>query len=250
MFCGSFCRNQNILKIKKDAIYQNFASFYGKVFLRIRLGYVIKQMNFVLWRIKYMKKITLLVSLLLVFAFISVKAQTEISPEKQKAIKELSTIMSANNTAEDLAKAMSAQFNSMHAEIVKSIVERRTDLTQEERNSLEKNLIDEALTSANRFQNKLFEKLDYNALMDEIIFNVYDKYYSLEEINDLIVFYKTPTGQKSLKVMQPLIIETMQLTQAKLVPKLLTVMQELREEHSQQITKKVDEMKPRKKKSK
>jgi uncharacterized protein len=196
-----------------------------------------------------MKKIMLLVSLMLVFAFSSANAQTEIAPEKAKAIKELNSLMSANNSAEDLAKAMMGQFDSIQTDIVKSLLDARTDLTLEERLAMEKTLIIDAKSSAEKFQTRLFEKLDYNAIMDGIIVTIYDKYYTLDEINDLIAFYKTPTGKKTLKVMQPIMVETIQLTQAKLVPKMLTVMQELREERTQQIAKKVDEMKPRKSKN-
>jgi uncharacterized protein len=196
-----------------------------------------------------MKKFTLSVSLILTFAFISVNAQTTISPEKQKAIQELSSLISADNAAEDLAKAIMSQLNKMQPEIVKSILDGRTDLTREEKEALEKTLIADALVSAEKFQTKLFEKLDYNAVMSEILIGIYDKYYSLEEINDLIVFYRTPTGQKTLKNIQPIMQETMQLTQAKLMPKLLVVIEELRNERREQTAKRADELKPRKSKA-
>jgi uncharacterized protein len=196
-----------------------------------------------------MKKITLLVSMILAFAFISANAQTEISPEKQKAIKELSTLINADNNPEAIAKAMMGQFNSIRTDIVKGIINERNDLTIEEKNALERTLISDTKSANQKFQNRLFEKLEFNALMDDIATTVYDKYYTLEEINDLIAFYRTPTGQKSIKVMQPLMLETMQITQAKLVPKLITVMQELKEEQRQELAKKADELKPRRKKT-
>ncbi len=196
-----------------------------------------------------MKKFTILVSIILAFAFISANAQTDVSPEKQKAIKELSAIINADNKPEELAKAMMGQFNSIQNDLVKGIINDRNDLTIEEKNALEKTLITDAKSATQKFQNRLFEKLEYSSMMEEIMTTVYDKYYTLEELNDLIAFYRTSTGQKSLKVMQPLMLETMQLTQAKLVPKIITAMQEIKEEQREALAKKADELKPRKKKT-
>jgi uncharacterized protein len=199
--------------------------------------------------VQKMKKITLLVSMILAFAFISANAQTEVSPEKQKAIKELSSLINADNKPEEMAKAMMGQFNSIQKDLVKGIINERNDLTVEERNELEKKLISDTQSATQKIQKRLFEKLEYNSMMEEIMTTVYDKYYTTEEINDLIAFYRTTTGQKALKVMQPLMLETMQITQAKLVPKVITVMQELREEQRLELAKRADELKPRRKKT-
>ena len=86
--------------------------------------------------------------------------------------------------------------------------------------------------------------------MDEIMTALYDKYYTLEEINDLTAFYKSPTGQKTLKTMQPLMLDTLKLTQEKIIPKMISVMQEIREEQRREMAKKADEIMPRKKKQK
>jgi len=43
----------------------------------------------------------------------------------------------------------------------------------------------------------------------EILIKKYDKYYSLNEINDLIVFYKTKTGKRVVKVSKKMMLETL-----------------------------------------
>jgi uncharacterized protein len=196
-----------------------------------------------------MKKIIVLVLTVLVFAFISANAQTDIAPEKVKAIKELSALVNANNRSEEMAKAMMGQFNSIQADVVKAIINERDDLTIEEKDGLEKALITDTKSATQKLQNRLFEKLEYNSMIEEVMATVYDKYYTLEEINDLITFYKTPTGQKALKVMQPLMLETMQITQSKLIPKVITAMQELKEEQRNELAKRANELKPRKSKN-
>ncbi len=195
-----------------------------------------------------MKKITLLVAVIMLFAFQAVKAQNEISPEKRQAIKDLISLINKDNKSEDLFKAMMFQMEEMNVEIIKTILDERTDLTQAERKNLEKQLIENYSSQTKNFQDRLMQKLDYNSMTEEIMTTVYDKYYTLEEINDLIIFYKSPTGQKTLKTMQPLMIDTLKLTQEKLGPKIISVIQEIREEQKREIAKKAEEIMPRKQK--
>lgn len=42
---------------------------------------------------------------------------------------------------------------------------------------------------------------------------IYDKYYSAQDIKDLIAFYKTPIGQKSVGIAPKIAIESMQIGQ-------------------------------------
>lgn len=195
-----------------------------------------------------MKKITLLVAIIMLFAFQAVKAQNEISPEKRQAIKDLISLINKDNNSEDLFRAMMSQMEGMNVEIIKTILDERMDLTQAERKNLEKQLTENYSNQSKNFQDRLMQKLDYNSMTEEIMTTVYDKYYTLEEINDLIVFYKSPTGQKTLKTMQPLMVDTLKLTQEKLGPKIISVIQEIREEQKLEIAKKAEEIMPRKQK--
>ncbi|HMS43852.1 MAG TPA: DUF2059 domain-containing protein [Pyrinomonadaceae bacterium] len=196
-----------------------------------------------------MKKITLLIAVVMLFAFQTIKAQNEISAEKRQAIKDLIALINKDNNSEELFRVLMTQMEESNAEIIKTILDERTDLTQAERKDLEKQLVDNYKNQSKVFQDKLMQKLDYNAMTEEIMTTVYDKYYTLEEINDLIVFYKSPTGQKTLKTMQPLMIDTLKLTQEKLGPKILSVIQEIRDEQKREIAKKAEEIMPRKRKT-
>lgn len=196
-----------------------------------------------------MKKITLLIAVVMLFAFQTIKAQNEISAEKRQAIKDLIALINKDNNSEELFRVLMTQMEESNAEIIKSILDERTDLTQAERKDLEKQLVDNYKNQSKVFQDKLMQKLDYNAMTEEIMTTVYDKYYTLEEINDLIVFYKSPTGQKTLRTMQPLMIDTFKLTQEKLGPKILSVIQEIRDEQRREIAKKAEEIMPRKRKT-
>lgn len=194
-----------------------------------------------------MKKIVTFAALLIIFAFNSINAQTEISPEKIKALKELTQLVAQENKADEFARAMSAQFSVLNEDLIKISLSERKEIVPAEKVVLEKKLVEASQKYQKQFVDKLIEKVDYNRMVEEISITVYDKYYSLEEINDLIAFYKTPTGQKTLKVMQPMMLESMRLTQERLTPKIMAVMDELKGEQQKLIAQIIDELSPRKK---
>lgn len=178
----------------------------------------------------------------------SASAQTEASSEKQASIKELIYIINGDNKAEELVNIMTAQMQASQDATIKTILDERTDLTVNERKSIENSLINDKKNSLKRFQDRLMQKLNYNALINEVAYNVYDKYYTLEEIKDLNAFYKTPTGQKSLKVMTPIMSDTMQMIQERLLPKIPIIIKELQEEDRLEIEQKINARKPKPKK--
>lgn len=198
---------------------------------------------------KIMLKNLILSILLAACAFVAqAEAQTTIAPEKQAAIKELIALINSENKATDLLTAITAQMETSRRETVKALLDDRKDLTAQERKSLEDSFLNDEKYSYKRFQERLTQKLDYDAMMNEVSAAIFDKYYSLEEIKDLTAFYRTPTGQKSLKIMPTVFAESMAAVQQKILPKLLEVIKELNEEDRREIEEKINAKKPRPKK--
>ena len=176
-------------------------------------------------------------------------AQTEVSTEKETAIKELIALINVDNRAEDLVGLLSMQMDSLREATISAVLDDRTDLTAAEKKSLRESLIANQKEASKRFQEKMMQKLNYNEMINEIAAIVYDKYYTLEEVRDLLTFYKTPTGQKTLKTMSPLMSDTMQLTQERLIPKIPIILKEIQEEEKIEIEREVNAKKPKAKKS-
>ena len=190
------------------------------------------------------KLIFTLTALLFVFSVESY-AQTNVSAEKQAAVKELLTLVNANNKTEDIVTMMTAQMENTRKATIKTVLDERTDLTPNERTALEQTLINETGVRIKRIQERLIEKLDFFRMIDEVFISVYDKHYTLEEIRDLITFYKTPTGQKSLKVSPQLMNDAMVQITERMVPKIPEVMKELQDEERKEIEQQVNKKKPR-----
>jgi hypothetical protein len=183
---------------------------------------------------------------LLVFALVGqTLAQETVSAEKQAAIKELMMLVNADNKAEDFVNIMSLQMEASRRATVTAMLDERPDLSAAERKALEDALINDSADKAKRFQERLMQKLDFNRMMDEIGTSVYDKYYTLEEVRDLVIFYKSPTGQKSLKLMTTIMTESMRQVNERLIPKIPGIIKELQDEDRKEIEQQINKKKPR-----
>lgn len=121
-----------------------------------------------------MKK--LFTMLLLVFLIYGVNFSNETI--KQKKIKELFEVMNVKETNEEMVK-MIGDVNS-------------SEFTEEQYKILEK----EALLAMDYYTNQMMM--------------LYDKYFTEKEINDMLSFYKTPSGKKSVMETPKLIKELLE----------------------------------------
>jgi hypothetical protein len=195
------------------------------------------------------KKLTFLL-FLFAFAFLAqANAQTAVAPEKQAALKELVALVNGDNKAEDLLNVMMRQIDASRDVTYKAIISERTDLSPAEKKALEESLLDVMQKSSERFKAKFRARLNYSEMINEVTYIVYDKHYTLEEIKELIAFYKTPTGQKVLKIMPAVAEDAMKLTQERLLPKIPGIIQELLEEDRREIEQQINSRKPKAKPS-
>ncbi|HEX8367547.1 MAG TPA: DUF2059 domain-containing protein [Pyrinomonadaceae bacterium] len=194
------------------------------------------------------KKLTFLLFVFTFAGLAQANAQTIVAPEKQAAIKELVAIIQADNKVEDLVQMMSAQMQVTSKTIFKALLDERTDLTAAERKSLEDAFAASQNESARRYQEKFAQKLDLKAIMEETSIAIYDKHYTLEEVRDLTAFYKSPTGQKSLRLMPAIMSDSMQAMQDKLLPKIPVIIREIEEDIRREAEEKINAKKPRAKK--
>lgn len=192
-----------------------------------------------------MKRITPLIFAVLFAFFVQAHAQFDISIAKRAAIRELLALTGAANKAEDIVRIMTGRLEASRDETIQKILDKRNDLTESERKSLEEMFSGERDAATKRFQDKLIEKINFFETVGELSVAAYDKYYTLEELRDLIRFYKTPTGQKSLRLITPIFAETMKKIEESLLPKINAVMKALQEEDTTEIEQKINAKKPK-----
>jgi hypothetical protein len=172
-----------------------------------------------------------------------------ITPEKRAAIAELLETMDVKKNAlaliNSMVEAEGKELPELTWEAISSNKEIQ-DLTPAEREDLKKTLRDNVIRDSQRIRDLIFKKIDLAALIEEISYTLYDKYYSEGEIKDLTAFYKSPTGRKTLEVMPNLISESMTSTITALKPKMAEIMTELRDEQVKRAQTELESKKPRK----
>lgn len=76
------------------------------------------------------------------------------------------------------------------------------------------------------------QKIDLPQVVSDCYVKLYDKYFTTQEIKDILAWYKTATAQKLLDVLPNLTKEMMQLVNAAILPKLKDLEDELSAEDS------------------
>lgn len=102
------------------------------------------------------------------------------SQAKNEKIMELMEVMGTKQNLHDILNTMVVQYKSSYPDI------------------------------PSEFWKKAISEENVNDLFNRMI-PLYSKYYNEKEINDLIVFYKTPTGKKMVETMPQVMNESMQI---------------------------------------
>ena len=74
------------------------------------------------------------------------------------------------------------------------------------------------------------EKVELKTIHKVVEIHLYNKYYSEDELQDLVDFYKTPTGQKTLAVMPQLTQDSLNLFNQLFLPQVIEIQQQVIQE--------------------
>jgi len=125
---------------------------------------------------------TTIVSLLVLLSVVVMPARAEVSPEKEKAIKEMLDLM---GTTALMNQMMDQMMGSMSSSLG---------------------------SPTDGFWQKFREKMKPDDLL-EMIIPVYDKYYTMDDIKAANAFYSSPAGQRILKALPQVMQESMVIGQ-------------------------------------
>ena len=165
-----------------------------------------------------------------------------ISPEKQALVRELLDALDFKKSIEAIIKTL---FDQMDREIPEAVwhelsqTKEIKDLSWTEQQKLYKEIRandDRAI----RIRERLNQKGDFVKMTEEITIELYGKYFSESELKDLIVFYKSPTGKKSIEVMPSLLGESMTKSTERLMPLMREVISEVTEEEKAKLENEVN----------
>ncbi len=162
------------------------------------------------------------------------KEQTEaaapISASKKAAIMELLKVTEADKRVDLVVAQMMGAHQRQYPMMIAQVINSDPNLTDAQKKEMIEKAQERSARSSERLRELFVQKIDLGKVMDEVALKVYDKNFTESELRDIIAFYKTPTGQKSLQQMPEVLKESMDLTATLIAPQMGQIIQQLMDE--------------------
>lgn len=167
-------------------------------------------------------------------------AQQEISPAKKALIKELIESADARNSLEAFVNAMFDEVQkTLPGEVLDSLSNSMKDLTDAEQQKLREDVTASLLKANQRFRELFMQRIDFDKLIEDISIPLYNKYFSEAELQDLITFNRSATGQRMKEVMPKLFAESMVRSEEVLGPTMRGIIKEISSDESSRFQKEI-----------
>lgn len=165
-------------------------------------------------------------------------AQQTVSPEKQALIKEFQEVTNVRKNANEMIDAMLAFQESQSAQMLSSFVEQDKNLTPAQKQE-RRQMTAEATERVSKNVREFLVRLNIGQTIEEIGLPIIDKNYTESELRDIIAFYRTPTGQKTITIAPKMMMEAMMAFSEKFVPKFQEFIKETTEAELAQMKQKL-----------
>lgn len=171
---------------------------------------------------------TLILTTIFSFAVISnAQEQDKISDEKRRLIAELIVLTKTDQQIVEITDTMLATLEKNYPIIVEQTLARNNDLSVSEKKDLSESMSEGFLSFSKKFRERLPKEIDYPKYVRDVVYPLYDKYFTEKELKDLIAFYRTDTGQKVITTMPQLFADSEKMSQIHLFPQVLKLVDEI-----------------------
>lgn len=133
------------------------------------------------------------------FCFIIFSINEGFSQSKKEKVRELITLMKQDSLMDKMMDSMMPSFGL-------------TELSESEK-------MKKVMKSMKAIMKKF---------VDDDMVNIYDKYFTEAELNDFITFYKSPSGQKFMKMQPDIQKEVMDIMMGKYMPDIMKAIEEVK----------------------
>jgi hypothetical protein len=158
------------------------------------------------------------------------RSDAELTESKQQTIRELLTIVGVVGMAEQMRDQQSIvelmRMRPSYYQMMEFAVSEQTDLSEEDRQLLLARLEDFDAFAA-RFRALFAERVNFSQIIETVYPPLYDKYFSEEELREMLAFYSTPVGRKNIEVMPSLMQEAGGGVEAAVQPLAVGLIQEI-----------------------
>ena len=162
----------------------------------------------------------------------------EISPEKRALVKELVEAINVRKSAKDMFEVIETQMQKQMVDTMwqtLSQMKEMKELTDEDRQDLQDKIKQNAQQGFKRFVDSLNKRVDFGQLTEDVSISIYAKYFTEKELKDLIVFYNSDTGKRSMEIAPSLMAESMSQTSERLMPVMDDIMRDIASDDTKKL---------------
>lgn len=182
-----------------------------------------------------MSRAALILCLLVMSFSAAAKAQDTVSPAKRELIKELVSLTGGQKNTEAMFNSMLDQNERNLPILLAQALSKNLNLTASEQVAFQEKIRESMIRASKRFREMFRQRVNFVQLVEDISFSIHDKYFNENELRDLVEFYKSPTGKKTIEVLPQLLSESMTRTSEVLMPKVQQIMDELMNAEMQRL---------------
>jgi uncharacterized protein len=155
--------------------------------------------------------------------------------KKKELIRELLEVTGARNNASKLLDSVVGELNNQYPLIVERLADADPSLTPAQRKQAKQILGENRAQFTQQLLERIKQRVDVGEIIEGISSSLYDQYFTEDELKDLVVFYKTPTGKKTLSVLPEYFAASIRLTSEKLLPIITPIIMEMAAEEKERI---------------
>lgn len=158
-----------------------------------------------------------------------------LTPAKKALILELLKMTDADKQVEMIINQLTLSHQRRYPILFAQAVNAAPNLSDEKKKELIAGAQEQSVRSSERLRQLFVQKIDLSKVMQEVALQVYDKNFTEAEMQDIITFYKTPTGKKTLQALPAVMSESMEMTTKLITPPLSDIMKQVMEEERDRL---------------
>jgi len=145
---------------------------------------------------------------------------------KRALIRELIRLSGVDDASGQIVELTLAQLSPAFGEVVNQVLLSETELSEEDKQKLRAHLANYERFSET-FRKRFPERIDMALVLESIYVPLYEASFSTAELQEVVVFYRTPTGQKLVKVVPQLLQQGMEQMLPVVQPRVMALVGEI-----------------------
>ena len=168
---------------------------------------------------------------------------SSVSAEKTALIKEMIEISNIKQNFKEMMSNMTSMQRKQSKDMMNDLISGYKTLTRAEKAEITEMANETVERILSRSEEFFATKFNFDRFVDEAYVPIYAKHFTEDELRDMIAFYHTSTGQKTIKEMPRLMADAMIAVSEKLLPDFMKFIKQTTDEEMTALKQKLPKKK-------